>query len=77
MAVHVINRIILSIFQYTHFEHYIKMKTTLISEQRDIDDKMKLGEEQMRELYDSLPSALQDEHPQYQSFIPSNFTEGN
>ena len=47
------------------------MKTALISEQRDIDDKMKLGEEQMRELYDSLPESLQDEYPQYQSFLPS------
>lgn len=46
------------------------MKTDLISEQREIDDKMKLGEEQMREIYDSLPGPVQDKHPQYQAFTP-------
>nr|XP_039255422.1 protein Shroom2-like [Styela clava] len=59
--------------QYTDFEHYIRMKTLFISEQRDLDDKMKLGEEQLRELYDSLPESLQESLPlalQYQAYAP-------
>ncbi|KAM6945338.1 protein Shroom2-like [Aplochiton taeniatus] len=37
------------------YQHFVKMKSALIIEQRKLDDKMKLGEEQLRGLMDSLP----------------------
>ncbi|XP_035249993.1 protein Shroom2-like isoform X1 [Anguilla anguilla] len=37
------------------FRHFVKMKAELIIEQRKLDDKIKLGEEQLKCLMDSLP----------------------
>ncbi|XP_028989710.1 protein Shroom2-like isoform X2 [Betta splendens] len=37
------------------YRHYVKMKSALIIEQRKLEDKMKLGEEQLKCLVDSLP----------------------
>jgi len=45
--------------QFADYEHYIKMKSALIMEQRELDDKTKLGREQMQCLRDSLPEDLQ------------------
>lgn len=45
--------------QFADYEHYIKMKTALIMEQRELDDKLKLGDEQMQCLRDSLPEEWQ------------------
>nr|XP_033804248.1 protein Shroom2 isoform X2 [Geotrypetes seraphini] len=37
------------------YEHFVKMKSALIIEQRELEDKIKLGEEQLKCLTDSLP----------------------
>ncbi|XP_053313383.1 protein Shroom2 [Spea bombifrons] len=37
------------------YEHFVKMKSALILEQRELEDKIKLGEEQLKCLTDSLP----------------------
>ncbi|XP_029460226.1 protein Shroom2 isoform X6 [Rhinatrema bivittatum] len=37
------------------YEHFVKMKPALIIEQRELEDKIKLGEEQLKCLTDSLP----------------------
>ncbi|XP_027883052.1 protein Shroom2 isoform X2 [Xiphophorus couchianus] len=37
------------------YEHFVKMKSALIIEQRKLEDKIKLGEEQLKCLIDSLP----------------------
>ncbi len=39
----------------TDYEHFVKMKSALIIEQRKLEDKIKLGEEQLKCLMDSLP----------------------
>lgn len=36
------------------YEHFVKMKSALIIEQRELDDKIHLGEEQLKCLLDSL-----------------------
>uniref|UniRef100_H3CLL2 ASD2 domain-containing protein n=1 Tax=Tetraodon nigroviridis TaxID=99883 RepID=H3CLL2_TETNG len=40
----------------TDYEHFVKMKSALIIEQRKLEDKIKLGEEQLKCLLDSLPA---------------------
>uniref|UniRef100_H2ZIQ7 ASD2 domain-containing protein n=1 Tax=Ciona savignyi TaxID=51511 RepID=H2ZIQ7_CIOSA len=45
--------------QFADYEHYIKMKSALIMEQRELDDKAKLGEEQMQCLTESLSEEWQ------------------
>lgn len=37
------------------YRHFVKMKSALIIEQRKLEDKIKLGEEQLKCLKDSLP----------------------
>lgn len=37
------------------YRHFVKMKSALIIEQRKLEDKIKLGEEQLKCLLDSLP----------------------
>ncbi|KAG7463471.1 hypothetical protein MATL_G00176950 [Megalops atlanticus] len=37
------------------YEHFVKMKSALIIEQRKLEDRIKLGEEQLKCLTDSLP----------------------
>lgn len=39
----------------TDYKHFVKMKSALIIEQRKLEDKIKLGEEQLKCLMDSLP----------------------
>ncbi|XP_028835376.1 protein Shroom2 isoform X2 [Denticeps clupeoides] len=41
--------------QLADYEHFVKMKSALIIEQRKLEDKIKLGEEQLKCLKDSLP----------------------
>nr|XP_057907624.1 protein Shroom2-like isoform X3 [Doryrhamphus excisus] len=38
------------------YRHFVKMKSALIIEQRKLEDKIKLGEEQLKCLLDSLPA---------------------
>ncbi|XP_053562433.1 protein Shroom2 [Bombina bombina] len=38
------------------YEHFVKMKSALILEQRELEDKIKLGEEQLKCLTESLPT---------------------
>nr|CAB3266064.1 protein Shroom3-like [Phallusia mammillata] len=45
--------------QFADYEHYIKMKSALIMEQRELLDKSKLGQEQMQCLRESLPTDWQ------------------
>uniref|UniRef100_A0A3B5R9U6 ASD2 domain-containing protein n=1 Tax=Xiphophorus maculatus TaxID=8083 RepID=A0A3B5R9U6_XIPMA len=37
------------------YRHFVKMKSALVIEQRKLDDKIKLGEEQLKCLTESLP----------------------
>lgn len=37
------------------YRHFVKMKSALIIEQRKLEDKLKLGEEQLKCLIESLP----------------------
>ncbi|MGH0181837.1 UNVERIFIED_CONTAM: hypothetical protein FKN15_007748 [Acipenser sinensis] len=41
--------------QLQDYQHFVKMKSALIIEQRKLDDKVKLGEEQLECLMASLP----------------------
>lgn len=40
--------------QYADYDHFIKMKAKLIMDAREIDDKIKLGEEQQKALKDMI-----------------------
>ncbi|XP_010836496.1 PREDICTED: protein Shroom3 [Bison bison bison] len=42
--------------QLQDYRHFVKMKSTLLIEQRELDDKIKLGQEQVKCLLESLPS---------------------
>ncbi|XP_076999205.1 protein Shroom3 isoform X2 [Tamandua tetradactyla] len=42
--------------QLQDYQHFVKMKSTLLIEQRKLDDKIKLGREQVKCLLESLPS---------------------
>lgn len=46
----------LSAEQLQDYQHFVKMKSTLLIEQRKLDDKIKLGQEQVKCLLESLPS---------------------
>lgn len=37
------------------YEYFVKMKSALVIEQRELEDKIHLGEEQLKCLVDSLP----------------------
>ncbi|XP_010006825.1 PREDICTED: protein Shroom3 [Chaetura pelagica] len=41
--------------QLQDYQHFVKMKSALLIEQRELDDKIKLGEEQLKCLMESLP----------------------
>ena len=41
--------------QLQDYRHFVKMKSTLLIEQRELDDKIKLGQEQVKCLLESLP----------------------
>ncbi|XP_070616195.1 protein Shroom4 isoform X2 [Erythrolamprus reginae] len=41
--------------QLQDYQHFVRMKSTLAIQQRQLDDKIKLGEEQLRCLWESLP----------------------
>lgn len=40
--------------QYADYDHFIKMKAKLIMDAREIDDKIKLGEEQQKALRETM-----------------------
>ncbi|XP_040273943.1 protein Shroom3 isoform X2 [Bufo bufo] len=42
--------------QFQDYRHFVKMKSALLIEQRELDDKIKLGQEQLNCLLESLPS---------------------
>ncbi|XP_048448465.1 protein Shroom3 isoform X2 [Rhincodon typus] len=42
--------------QFQDYQHFVKMKAALLMEQRELDDKIKLGEEQLKCLLESLPA---------------------
>lgn len=42
--------------QLQDYQHFVKMKSMLLIEQRKLDDKIKLGQEQVKCLLESLPS---------------------
>ncbi|KAG8454268.1 hypothetical protein GDO86_000783 [Hymenochirus boettgeri] len=42
--------------QFQDYQHFVKMKSALLIEHRELDDKIKLGQEQLRCLLESLPS---------------------
>ncbi|XP_078257780.1 protein Shroom3 isoform X2 [Rhinoraja longicauda] len=42
--------------QLDDYQHFVKMKAALLMEQRELDDKIKLGEEQLKCLLESLPA---------------------
>ncbi|CAD7693435.1 unnamed protein product [Nyctereutes procyonoides] len=42
--------------QLQDYQHFVKMKSTLLIEQRKLDDKIRLGQEQVKCLLESLPS---------------------
>ncbi|XP_075060253.1 protein Shroom3 [Mixophyes fleayi] len=41
--------------QFQDYQHFVKMKSALLIEQRELDDKIKLGQEQLNCLLESLP----------------------
>ncbi len=43
--------------EYADYEHFIKMKSKLTMESQEIEDKIKLGEEQLTELKKSMTSS--------------------
>ncbi|KAG9267031.1 protein Shroom2-like isoform X2 [Astyanax mexicanus] len=45
----------LSVESLADYQHFVKMKSALIIEQRKLEDRIKLGEEQLKCLKDSLP----------------------
>ncbi|KAM4807797.1 protein Shroom3 [Rhinophrynus dorsalis] len=51
----------LTVEQFQDYQHFVKMKSALLIEQRELDDKIKLGQEQLRCLFESLPSDFQIE----------------
>ena len=44
----------LNVEQYADYDHFVKMKAKLIMDSREISDKIKLGEEQLHALKNSL-----------------------
>ncbi|XP_078070442.1 protein Shroom3 isoform X2 [Mustelus asterias] len=42
--------------QFQDYQHFVRMKAALLLEQRELDDKIKLGEEQLKCLLESLPT---------------------
>ncbi|XP_053111522.1 protein Shroom3 isoform X2 [Hemicordylus capensis] len=42
--------------QLQDYQHFVKMKSALLIEQRELDDKIKLGQEQLKCLLESLPT---------------------
>ncbi len=46
--------------QLQDYQHFVKMKSALIMEQRELEEKIKLGEEQLRCLRESLVLGPQD-----------------
>ena len=43
---------------YADYDHFVKMKSKLIMDSKEINDKVKLGEEQMQALKDSMSSRI-------------------
>jgi protein Shroom len=47
----------LTVEDYADYHHFVKMKAKLIIDAKEIDDKIKLGDEQMVALKDTLTSS--------------------
>lgn len=47
-------KIYLDVEQYADYDHFVKMKAKLIMDGREVQDKIVLGEEQVKALKDSL-----------------------
>uniref|UniRef100_UPI00358FCE07 protein Shroom2 isoform X2 n=1 Tax=Myxine glutinosa TaxID=7769 RepID=UPI00358FCE07 len=55
---HLVDSILAGLLSPDHlqdYQHFIKMKSALVEEQRELDEKIKLGEEQLRCLRESMP----------------------
>ena len=66
----------LSESDYADYDHFVKMKAKLIMDSREIGDKIKLGEEQIQALKDSIVSSTPPRaHPANNS-ISYNMTVG-
>ncbi|XP_053559382.1 protein Shroom3 isoform X2 [Bombina bombina] len=48
----------LTVEQFQDYQHFVKMKSALLIEHRELDDKIKLGQEQLKCLLESLPSGF-------------------
>lgn len=57
------------------YRHFVKMKSALIIEQRKLEDKIKLGEEQLKCLVDSLPLEQRPRLWENSSFLCGNPTK--
>ncbi|XP_029456397.1 protein Shroom3 isoform X2 [Rhinatrema bivittatum] len=63
----------LSAEQLQDYQHFVKMKSALLIEQRELDDKIKLGQEQLMCLTESLPRdiTLQSKMPSLDTKVTS------
>uniref|UniRef100_A0A8C4NLU9 ASD2 domain-containing protein n=1 Tax=Eptatretus burgeri TaxID=7764 RepID=A0A8C4NLU9_EPTBU len=55
---HLVDSILAGLLSPDHlqdYQHFIKLKSALVEEQRELDEKIKLGEEQLRCLRESMP----------------------
>jgi protein Shroom len=66
----------LSESDYADYEHFVKMKAKLIMDSREISDKIKLGEEQLQALKDSIVNSPVPKTHNSHSSISYNTTVG-
>ena len=66
----------LSESDYADYEHFVKMKAKLIMDSREISDKIKLGEEQLQALKDSIVNSPSSKNQNSSSSIMYNSTVG-
>ena len=58
--------------QFADYEHFVKMKAKLIMDAREVADKIKLGEEQLRALRESMRLTGHGHHQEVQMKNGSN-----
>ena len=63
----------LSESDYADYEHFVKMKAKLIMDSREITDKIKLGEEQLQALKDSIVNSPSTKNNQNNSSSSINY----
>ena len=63
----------LSESDYVDYEHFVKMKAKLIMDSREITDKIKLGEEQLQALKDSIVNSPSTKNNQNNSSSSINY----